>query len=162
MTSTRKISMTAAVLAGVALPLWLVWRARVRRAKAVQTSAALQGDGVKVAGAGSAGKAKAPAPVRAAPSPQPSAAAGTSNEATDPLSRARVFASFGHRVQAEAVLEGAVAAGELNREEVALFWARHEVESARRAAAPLAAKVRKARPKTEAVATKAGGKTQES
>ncbi|MBK8917357.1 MAG: hypothetical protein KA603_03175 [Azonexus sp.] len=159
MTSTRKISMTAAVLAGVALPLWLVWRARVRRAKAVQTSAALQGDGVKVAGAG---KAKAPAPVRAAPSPQPSAAAGTSNEATDPLSRARVFASFGHRVQAEAVLEGAVAAGELNREEVALFWARHEVESARRAAAPLAAKVRKARPKTEAVATKAGGKTQES
>jgi len=159
MTSTRKISMTAAVLAGVALPLWLVWRARVRRAKAVQTSAALQGDGVKVAGAG---KAKAPAPVRAAPSPQPSAAAGTSNEATDPLSRARVFASFGHRVQAEAVLEGAVAAGELNREEVALFWARHEVESARRAAAPLAAKVRKARPKAEAVATKAGGKTQES
>lgn len=159
MTSTRKISITAAVLAGVALPLWLVWRARVRRAKAVQTSAALQGDGVKVAGAG---KAKAPAPVRAAPSPQPSAAAGTSNEATDPLSRARVFASFGHRVQAEAVLEGAVAAGELNREEVALFWARHEVESARRAAAPLAAKVRKARPKTEAVATKAGGKTQES
>lgn len=109
-----------------------------------------------------AGKAKAPAPVRAAPSPQPSAAAGTSNEATDPLSRARVFASFGHRVQAEAVLEGAVAAGELNREEVALFWARHEVESARRAAAPLAAKVRKARPKAEAVATKAGGKTQES
>lgn len=159
MTSTRKISITAAVLAGVALPLWLVWRARVRRAKAVQTSAALQGDGVKVAGAG---KAKAPAPVRAAPSPQPSAAAGTSNEATDPLSRARVFASFGHRVQAEAVLEGAVAAGELNREEVALFWARHEVESARRAAAPLAAKVRKARPKAEAVATKAGGKTQES
>lgn len=153
MTSTRKLSITAAVLAGVALPLWLVWRDRVRRAKAAQPVAAA----VEVTGANPA-RAAAPAPK--APSPQPVAAA--SNEATDPLSRARVFASFGHRAQAEAVLETAVAAGALSREEVALFWARHEVDSARRAAAPLAAKARKARPKAEAVAPKVGGKTQES
>ncbi|MBL8448543.1 MAG: hypothetical protein JNM32_01315 [Dechloromonas sp.] len=159
MTSTRKLSMTAAVLAGVALPLWLVWRARVRRAKAAQPLAVPVETGQ--AEAAKSARSKTAAPARKVPAPQPVATASASNEATDPLSRARVFASFGHRAQAEAVLEGAVARGELSREEAALFWARHEVESARRAAAPLA-KARKARPKAEAVAPKVGGKTQES
>lgn len=128
MSRARQISLAAALVAGVAIPLWLYWRGKrpAPRPDAV-TGNARESELISEA-------------------PLAGSLPHTSQdavEATDPLSRARILVSFGHRDQAESILAAALKGGELTADAVAGFWAQYEVERARRAATPMALAVKR-------------------
>ncbi len=110
MNKKSSLSLLAALALGAGLSFWLLRRG------------------------GQAAGRPAGSPADSAPD-QPAPALPVVADAAGPLEEARVLAAFGRKKRAQAVLDTAVEKGDLNAEDVALFWARHELERAKRAVA---------------------------
>ncbi len=107
-TRSQQISLAAAFAAGLALPLWLLWRSR-RRAAPVASEVPVSPPA----------RSKADAAAQAPSSPvvpAPRRPAAPAVEATDPLPQAGVLSSLGRRDEAHATLGAAVTAGDLTPE----------------------------------------------